>query len=272
MCTTFLHLQPEIQETLEGMSDLPQTDLSIAQLLMCIGFFLMYFVEESVHLYLEKIHSNLTLRKSVSISRGQWPNDTHDDTILGQESTNQHLDHHHVDHSHVDHSHILIENNGTLISIRGLLIVLALSIHEMFEGLAVGLEDSAETVWYMFGAVSAHKLVIAFCIGIELVTSEMKTVLVVIYVFIFAIVSPLGIGIGIAISQEGDSTALLSVILQGLASGTLLYVLFFEILRAERKNGIINFFSVLIGFLIMLGIKLIEHHDHDDDHDHEHVH
>lgn len=32
-------------------------------------------------------------------------------------------------------------------ALRGLLIVLALSIHELFEGLAVGLESSASHVW-----------------------------------------------------------------------------------------------------------------------------
>lgn len=32
-------------------------------------------------------------------------------------------------------------------ALRGLLIVLALSIHELFEGLAVGLESSTSHVW-----------------------------------------------------------------------------------------------------------------------------
>lgn len=137
--------------------------------------------------------------------------------------------------------------------------VLALSIHELFEGLAVGLESSSRTVWYMFGAVSAHKLVIAFCIGVELVTSGMRTLLVVIYVFTFAVVSPMGIGIGIAVTeQEESSTALVSVILQGLASGTLLYVVFFEILSEDRKSGIKQYFAVLLGFIVMFGITFLE--------------
>jgi zinc transporter 1/2/3 len=143
-------------------------------------------------------------------------------------------------------------------TIRGLFVVLALSVHELFEGLAVGLESSSKNVWYMFGAVSAHKLVIAFCIGVELVTSGMKNCMVITYVLIFAVVSPIGIGIGIVVSTGGkEITELPSVLLQGLASGTLLYVVFFEILSSERKSGLQQFFSVLVGFSIMLVIKVL---------------
>ena len=68
----------------------------------------------------------------------------------------------------------------------------------------------------MFAAVAAHKFVIAFCIGIELIASRTNRILTVIYVCTFAIVSPLGIGIGMALTGS-DTTATsgpLPVILQ----------------------------------------------------------
>lgn len=143
-------------------------------------------------------------------------------------------------------------------SIRGLLIVLALSVHELFEGLAVGLEHEPGNVWYMFGSVAAHKVVIAFCIGVELMVHKTKTWLMIVYVFIYAIVSPLGIGAGIAISNSdgGDGYLIASAILQGLASGTLLYVIFFEIL-AKHKEGIVQFIAVVIGYFLMFGLKFV---------------
>jgi zinc transporter 1/2/3 len=58
----------------------------------------------------------------------------------------------------------------------------------------------------MFGAVAAHKFIIAFCIGVELTTSRTKAVLSYIYVCMFAVVSPLGIGIGMLL-VGGDSAA-----------------------------------------------------------------
>ncbi|XP_008487278.1 zinc transporter ZIP1-like, partial [Diaphorina citri] len=110
----------------------------------------------------------------------------------------------------------------------GLLAVLALSFHAIFEGLAVGLESRVNNVWYLFGAIATHKLVIAFCVGIELVSSRTKLPLVLVYVATFAIVTPLGIGLGIVLSEEasGAEGNFVAVVLQGMAAGTLLYVIF----------------------------------------------
>lgn len=276
MCTTFIHLLPEVSESLEDFDFATDIEIPFAELLMCIGFFTMYLVEECVHLYLhrkEKLYGFREIRKSLSIRRGEFDDSNesletpkakrNSELVYDQNAHAHHVDHSHVDHSHVHHSHVHHSHNyaehGTVKTLRGLLIVLALSVHELFEGLAVGLESGAATVWYMFGAVSAHKFVIAFCIGVELVTS-LKTKLVIIYVFTFAVVSPIGIGIGIIVSNmEQSSTALASVILQGIATGTLLYVVFFEILQADKKSGLKQYSSIFIGFVIMFTITTLLH-------------
>ena len=69
---------------------------------------------------------------------------------------------------------------------------------------------------YMFAAVAAHKFVIAFCIGVELIASKTRTYLSVIYVCTFAVVSPLGIGIGMCLVGGGSAAAsgILPVLLQ----------------------------------------------------------
>lgn len=57
LCTTFLHLLPEVSEKISDLqesSDLPKMTIELAELLMCVGFFLMYFVEEVVHGYIER--------------------------------------------------------------------------------------------------------------------------------------------------------------------------------------------------------------------------
>ena len=53
-------------------------------------------------------------------------------------------------------------------SFRDFLTVLALSLHAIFEGLAVGLGDDEEGVWVLFAAICSHKFVMSFCIGVEL--------------------------------------------------------------------------------------------------------
>ncbi|KAJ8949988.1 hypothetical protein NQ318_002398 [Aromia moschata] len=271
LCTTFIHLVPEVSEHLEEFDFANDVDIPFAELLMCIGFLTMYFVEECVHLYLNRRGNREdlnSLRRSLSVRRGELENIGNRDSLESIESQQKikpspehHVHQGHHGHSHIDHSHLMLDysEHSTMVIIRGFLVVLALSVHEFFEGLAVGLEGSEGNVWYMFGAVSAHKMVIAFCIGVELVSSGLRTLFVIIYVFTFAVVSPLGIGIGMIVtSLEHGSADLASVILQGMASGTLTYVVFFEILQGDKKSGLKQFFSVLIGFLIMFGLTLID--------------
>lgn len=291
LCTTLMHLLPEIDKTilsLQAESILPKWDFSITNLLMAIGFFIIYLVEEIVHAYLRR-HQRKQAQAQEAFVRGHSPreslrdaNTRHDhekkavnsgvitvstaDLVDNEHVENLHQHHHHEKHSHNHHhhSHIPAINGDDLFvsSIRGLLIVMALSVHELFEGLAVGLEQTTSNVWYMFGSVSAHKVVIAFCIGVELMVHKTKNWLVILYIFVYAIVSPLGIGIGIGLSNADDSDAIsiASVVLQGLASGTLLYVIFFEIL-SKHKDGIIQFLAVVFGFFLMFGLKFIGKND-----------
>jgi len=309
LATTFLHLQPEVAHIIEDLQNderMTKFSFSLAPFLMCCGFFIIFLVEELVHYYIEcsskkdadagAFQRGLHARESVLLRRKQngnlgsvstaeliandiesQKNETKNNNVPKQQNSHVH------EHNH-NHSHLAIAgNDDSLVSnLKGLLIVLALSVHELFEGLAVGLEETADGAWYFFGAVAAHKLVIAFCIGVELLVIRTKLWLSVIYVITFAIVSPIGIGIGILLSESNnhEAFAVTSVILQGLASGTLLYVIFFEVLSKER-TGLVQYVAVLLGFFLMFGLQQLtghEHnhggHDHDDhdDHEHDHVH
>lgn len=68
----------------------------------------------------------------------------------------------------------------------------------------------------MFGAVSAHKYIIAFCIGVELLVAGTKKWLSLLYIFCFSFMSALGIGIGILmVGGAGAADAgIYSVVLQ----------------------------------------------------------
>ncbi|KAG5877901.1 hypothetical protein JTB14_011618 [Gonioctena quinquepunctata] len=151
------------------------------------------------------------------------------------------------------------------------MVVLALSFHAVFEGLAVGLENSVEKVWYLFTAIATHKFVIAFCVGVELVTSKTRTMLVVLYIGTFAVVTPLGIGAGIILSEKGSAEDVTSLVLQGMAAGTLLYVVFFEVLARERDNrhsGFWQLVAIAAGFIFMFMLQVIIGHEHNHGVDH----
>lgn len=70
-----------------------------------------------------------------------------------------------------------------------------------------------------------------------------------------------GIGTGIALSESGTSEIdVTSVVLQGMAAGTLLYVVFFEVLARERSNnhaGIWQLLAIIVGFAVMFCLQII---------------
>ncbi len=149
-------------------------------------------------------------------------------------------------------------------SFRGLFAILALSFHEVFEGLAVGLEHNVHNVWYLFAAIATHKFVLSFCLGLELVSTRTKIPLVLLYICTFAVVTPIGITVGILLSADSHASVpegtLATVILQGIAAGTLLYVTFFEILQREKanaKSGILQLFAIILGFVFMITLQFL---------------
>lgn len=120
---------------------LSEFPIYLAGLIMCSGFFMMYLIEEGVHVYInrrENKTANTSFTRVLSIRRKSGESDSNEEPIKEVEAARNH-----------NHSHLNIgSSNDTLVAtLRGLLIVLALSIHELFEGLAVGLESSAANVW-----------------------------------------------------------------------------------------------------------------------------
>lgn len=119
---------------------LPTFVFSLAPFLMACGFFVIYFVEELVHAYLHS-HQQKTINHTAAFTRGRSARESlhaprksaEEPSSLSTVSTaelvsNQHVHHSHS-HSHSHHSHIPQIEQGDLLvsSLRGLLIVLALS-------------------------------------------------------------------------------------------------------------------------------------------------
>ncbi|XP_060660367.1 zinc transporter ZIP1 [Drosophila nasuta] len=280
LCTTFLHMLPEIIEDVEQLQRcgiLASTPFALTEMLMCTGFFLMYALDELMHLVMLRHQRRLSRKESLAsaaFQRGHSHRHSSKVESLKNKEPEQ-AAHQHCDlerptaaaaassnghgHSHGQghgHSHMPVDDGGA--SMRGLGIILALSLHELFEGMAIGLENTVGTVWFMFGAVAAHKLVLAFCVGMELLVARTRTSLAIIYLITFSIVTPIGIGIGIGISQQAnaDQPSVPSGILQGIACGTLLYVVFFEILT-QNHAGWRPYIACLAGFALMFGLQIL---------------
>jgi solute carrier family 39 (zinc transporter), member 1/2/3 len=100
--------------------------------------------------------------------------------------------------------------------------MMALSIHSIFEGIALGLQPDMTTTLEMVIAIGVHKGAAASALGISLVKNFPNDFFMArMLVFVFAIASPLGIVIGILASSAGETA---DVIMSSLAGGTFIYI------------------------------------------------
>lgn len=161
-------------------------------------------------------------------------------------------------HNH-SHDHTVPPNS----SLRSLLLSVALSLHSIFEGLAIGLQTNVEEVLQIFAAVVLHKCVIAFSLSLNLVQSNLKTIVIVQLTLIFCLAAPIGLGIGMGVMELSNSLEanVLSGILQGLACGTFLYVTFFEVLPHELNNSDLRtpkMIFIILGFAASCAIVFLD--------------
>ncbi|EDV38117.1 uncharacterized protein Dana_GF13795 [Drosophila ananassae] len=223
IATTFIHMLPEVVSVVSALQDcrmLAHTPFGLPEVLLCTGFYLMYCIEETMHFVIRRRQLR---KREEALENGE-------EEIVEPEEPNW---------------------------LRGLGIIVALSLHELFGGMAIGLEMTVSTVWFMTGAISVHKLVLAFCIGMEIMMAHTRWILAVVYLLVFSIVTPIGVGIGIAVSESSaaNEPSTVSGILQGLACRTLIYVVFFEIV-AKGHAGLRVLFSSLAGFVLMFGLQI----------------
>ncbi|VDO70727.1 unnamed protein product [Haemonchus placei] len=175
--------------------------------------------------------------------------------------------------------------------VRSITFVLALSIHSVIEGVALGVGDNASETTALFLSLLVHKLIVAFSVGLQLArTHAHQLQWVVASVFTLALMSPLGAIIGMAVQSTAENSFGKDVtitILQGLAVGTFLYVTFFEVLLHERDNehpnllkllvmlvllherdnehpNLLKLLVMLVGFSLIGLLRLIDNHEHGD--------
>ena len=213
MATSLIHLLPEIQRGFEELQKTGEitTRMPLGEIMFAAGFFFVYFVEECVH-YLSAHHHRKQSDTSSIVQIKQPVSDLADHGGKSQSSCSSECDmrqltvdqdteknstdsagSQHDDQDAGHHHHGFVEGGGDgLATLRGFLIVVGLSIHGIFEGLAVGLEKEARDVWMLCGAISIHKFVIAICIGLEMASSGVNIVAHALYLFIFSLVTPLG--------------------------------------------------------------------------------
>ncbi|KAI0238618.1 Zinc transporter ZIP1 [Lamellibrachia satsuma] len=164
-----------------------------------------------------------------------------------------------VDHGH-GHSHGTFDDTH---STRSLVLLLALSLHRVFEGMSVGLQGTTMNVWNLFIAIVCHESIIGFSLGLQFVKNKFSICRILVLTIICSLFEPFGVGIGTIVVELGEPSRTLDIIngvLQSLATGTFIYITFFEILQEEIMPGeasMLKLVSVVAGFCVMAALCAI---------------
>ena len=158
------------------------------------------------------------------------------------------------------HSHGTLDDTH---STRSMVLLLALSLHRIFEGMSVGLQSTTTNVWNLFIAIVSHESIIGFSLGLQFVKNKFSISRILVLTGVCSLFEPVGVGIGTIVVELGDPSRTLDIVngvLQSLATGTFIYITFFEILQEEIMPGessLLKLFSVIIGFCMMAALCAI---------------
>ena len=148
-------------------------------------------------------------------------------------------------------------------STRSLILMLALSLHRIFEGMGVGLQQTTQSVFNLITAVICHEVVIGFSLGLDFMKNNFTLRRWLVTSVVCSSIMPVGIIVGIAMTETGHQSNGLQIangILQALTCGTFIYVTFMEILHDELDildTGLSRTTSLLMGFVLMALLSLV---------------
>uniref|UniRef100_A0ABM5F540 Zinc transporter ZIP1 n=1 Tax=Pogona vitticeps TaxID=103695 RepID=A0ABM5F540_9SAUR len=148
-------------------------------------------------------------------------------------------------------------------AVRSGVLLLALSLHAVFEGLAVGLQEESGRALEIALALLIHKGVIAFSLCLKLLQGRLRPRAVAGCLVLFSTMSPLGIGLGVALTETPMAPLhrLSRSVLEGLATGTFVYITFLEILPhelASSEQRILKLIALLAGFALVTSILFLK--------------
>ena len=142
-----------------------------SEVVICLGFFAIYLLEELGQMCIHRLNAKLPEIKPAEQVQSTPVNDTGQPMNITIEmevhsrTTSSIEENSHEDQTIPEADFKLPKIYSFATAVRGLILVVALCFHSIFEGMAIGLQTSTKDVWFLFIAVLLHELAIMFCIG-----------------------------------------------------------------------------------------------------------
>ncbi|CAI5685316.1 unnamed protein product [Oreochromis niloticus] len=236
------------------------SDYPLAETMMMLGFFLTVFIEQAVLTFRKEKPSFIDL-ETFNAGGSEAGSDSEYDTPFissarGSPSNGGHRSHGHH-HGHFNPAELAGAGPLRLASL-----VLALSAHSAFEGLALGLQEDGAKLGSLFLGVAVHETLAAIALGVSVAKASLGMKDATKLGVTVSMMIPLGMLVGMGIeSAQTLAGSIVSVVLQGLAAGTFLFVTFFEILTREleeKQDRLLKVLFLIIGYAALAALVFIK--------------
>ncbi len=147
------------------------------------------------------------------------------------------------------------ETSGNNSTIFVLLAAAMLSIHSLFEGVALGIRSDTSLIIIVFIAIIAHKWADGYSLAIHMIRGKLGKAINWLLFIIFTLMTPLGIFFGSYLNTGLEQHNIIAPTFSALAAGTFLYIGTLHGLNravmVERCCNLHDYSYVIIGFSLM---------------------
>lgn len=222
------------------------TDYPVAETIMMLGFFVTVFVEQLVLTFQKEKPSFIDL-ETFNAGSDVGSDSEYESPFIASSR------------GHGRHSHGLSPQELSRSSpLRLLGLAFALCTHSIFEGLALGLQEEGGKVLSLFLGVAIHETLVAVALGISMAKASLPMKDAAKMAVTVSLMIPLGISIGMGIeSTQSAASNVASLLLQGVAGGTFLFITFFEILAKEledKHDRLLKVLFLALGYAVLAGL------------------
>ncbi|CAJ1963920.1 unnamed protein product [Sphenostylis stenocarpa] len=246
--TAMMHFLSDANET---FGDLTSKEYPFAFMLACAGYLMTMLADSVISSVLAKVGRDGDA-KDLEV-QGAETSKVSDNGVTSQSQNRNHSD------STTDHN-LASPALGSARSLGDtILLIVALCVHSVFEGLAIGVAETKADAWKALWTICLHKIFAAIAMGIALLRMIPNRPLMscAAYAFAFAISSPIGVAIGIILdaTTQGRVADWIFAISMGLACGVFIYVSVNHLLvkgymphkPTTVDSAYFKFFAVLLG-------------------------
>lgn len=263
LATCFNALLPAVREKVADVFQLLKisSDYPLAETMMMLGFFLTVFVEQSVLTFRKEKPSFIDLETFNAVGSEAGSDSEYETPFISSNlgtpgGVGSHRSHRHQ-HGHFSPAELAGAGPLRLASL-----VLALSAHSVFEGLALGLQDDGSKLASLFLGVAVHETLATVALGVSVAKASLGMKDAAKLGITVSLMIPLGMLVGMGIeSTQTLAGSVVSVVLQGFAAGTFLFVTFFEILSREledKQDRLLKVLFLILGYTVLAALVFIK--------------